>query len=153
MARPPGRHLPRLLYSIPGYRLRDIQQPKRGRQHVGIAFNLHHGRPQLDDLPRHLALMKPHLLALNLNGTMSQPGPDAPQPHIVPLGQGDRDIEVLHAVAQCGWHGPVGVLCHSAEVDAEHRLLDNLEGLRWLRAQLRDGAPGPRPVPRTWPEH
>ena len=118
---------------------------------MGIVFNLHHGRAQLDDLPRRLALMKPHLLALNLNGTMSHPGPDAPQPHIVPLGQGDRDLDILSAVVHSGWHGPVGVLCHSHDVDAEQRLLDNLEGLRWLEAQREGGAPAPRPAVRNWP--
>ena len=42
MARQPRRHLPRLLYSIPGYRLRDIERPKRVRQlHAMVAAGVH----------------------------------------------------------------------------------------------------------------
>ena len=35
---------------------------------VGIVYNLHHAHDQLDRFKENLALIKPHLLALNLNG-------------------------------------------------------------------------------------
>src|SRR5205814_601713 len=51
-----------------------------------------------------------------------------------------------------GWQGPIGILNHTDE-DAEGRLLDNLEGLKWLTAQIDGQAPPPRPHPRTWKDY
>ncbi len=67
----------------------------------------------------------------------------------MPLGQGDRDLELLTVIRDSGYQGPIGILGHTQD-DAEERLLDNLDGLDWLVKQL-DGKPaGPRPQPRTW---
>ena len=91
--------------------------------------------------------MKPHLVALNLNGMIDNG--DKIGKKIIPLGQGTRDLEILKAIRASGWRGPIGILNHTDE-DAEARLLDNLEGLNWLVAQL-DGRPaGPKPQPRSW---
>ncbi len=35
--------------------------------------------------------------------------------------------------------------------DVEERLLDNLEGLEWLKAKLKGEEAGPRPTARTYP--
>jgi sugar phosphate isomerase/epimerase len=114
---------------------------------VGIVYNLHHGHDHLDRFPDLLAKMKPHLLALNLNG-MSPRGDQAGK-KILPLGQGDRDLDLLRTIQKSGWTGPVGILNHTDE-DAEGRLLDNLEGLDWLVAQLEGQPAGAKPQPRTW---
>lgn len=114
---------------------------------VGIVFNLHHAHHEVDQFPRLLALMKPHLVALNLNG-MIENG-DRIGKKIVPLGQGTRDLEILKTIRASGWRGPIGILNHTDE-DAEARLLDNLEGLKWLVVQLDGRAAGPKPQPRTW---
>jgi len=93
--------------------------------------------------------MKPHLLALNLNG-MVRDG-DKVGKKILPLGQGDLDLALLKIIRDSGWRGPIGLLNHTDE-DAEARLLDNLDGLDWLVGQL-DGQPaGPKPKPRSWRE-
>ena len=114
---------------------------------VGIVYNLHHAHHQIDQFPRLLELMKPHLVALNLNGMIDNG--DKIGKKIIPLGQGIRDLEILKAIRASGWRGPIGILNHTDE-DAEARLLDNLEGLNWLVAQL-DGRPaGPKPQPRSW---
>jgi hypothetical protein len=113
---------------------------------VGIVYNLHHGHDHLDRFPQLLAAMKPHLLALNLNG-MTKDG-DRRGRKILRLGQGDLDLSLLKAIAAIGWRGPVGILGHTDD-DAEERLRDNLDGLDWLLPQL-DGKPaGPKPKPRT----
>lgn len=120
-----------------------------GTDNVGIVYNLHHGHSHLDRLPKVLAAMKPWLLCLNLNG-MDIAG-DTKGRKILPLGVGTQDVKVLRQVRASGYSGPVGILNHTNE-DAEGRLLDNLDGLRWLVPQLDDNKPGPRPEYRTWKE-
>jgi sugar phosphate isomerase/epimerase len=119
---------------------------REGVTNVGIVYNLHHGHEHLDRFPKLLELMKPHLLALNLNGMTA--GGDKAGNKILPLGQGELDVTLLKAIRDSGWVGPVGILNHT-DHDAEARLLDNLDGLAWLLPQL-DGMPaGRKPVPRT----
>ena len=119
-----------------------------GIANVGIVYNLHHGHDHLDRFAAMLEKMKPYLMALNLNG-MTKAG-DKVGKKILPIGQGELDLQLLKAVRDSGYAGPIGILNHTDE-DAEARLLDNLEGLEWLVAQL-DGqpAPEPRPQPRSW---
>lgn len=118
-----------------------------GLKNVGIVYNLHHGHDHLARFPQLMQLMKPHLLALNLNGMTE--GGDRQGKKILPLGQGDLDVKLLKAVRDSGWRGPVGILNHTDE-DAEARLLDNLEGLEWLLPQLRGKPAGAKPIPRSW---
>ncbi len=118
-----------------------------GVTNVGVVYNLHHGHEHLARLPALLHKMKPYLMAFNLNG-MTADGERAGK-KILPLGQGDLDRRVLRTLVDSGWRGPVGVLNHTSE-DAEARLLDNLEGLDWLKAQLLGAPPGPKPKPRSW---
>jgi sugar phosphate isomerase/epimerase len=117
-----------------------------GRPNVGLVYNLHHGHDHLDRFPELLRAMRPHLLALNLNGMVA--GGDRVGRKILPLGQGDRDLALLKAVVASGYRGPVGILGHTDD-DAEERLRDNLDGLDWLVPQLAGRPPGPKPVPRT----
>jgi azurin len=116
---------------------------------VGIVYNLHHGHTHLDRLPAAIASMKPHLLCLNLNG-MDVAG-DTKGRKILPLGVGTQDVAVLRQVRASGYSGPIGILNHTSE-DAEGRLLDNLDGLKWLLPQLDDAKPGDKPKYRTWRE-
>ena len=111
--------------------------------HVGIVYNLHHGHGHIDDFGRSLEMMTPHLLCLNLNGMNT-----AAQPKILQIGQGEHDLEMLRTIAASRYRGPIGVLGHTQD-DVEVRLRDNLDGLRWLRRQVRGYPAGPRPVPRT----
>lgn len=115
-------------------------------KNVGIVYNLHHGHSHLDRFPDLLKKMKPHLLALNLNG-MVKDG-DRVGKKILPLGQGDRDLDILKAVLAGSYSGPVGILGHTMD-DAEERLQDNLDGLDWLVPQIMGKQPGPTPQPRT----
>ncbi|HWQ91335.1 MAG TPA: pyrrolo-quinoline quinone, partial [Clostridia bacterium] len=119
----------------------------QGVTNIGIVYNLHHGHSHIDRFPELLQKIKPHLIALNLNG-MTRNG-DQVGKKILPLAQGDLDLQVLRTIAESGWFGPVGILNHTDE-DAETRLRDNLEGLEWLIPQLKGQAPGPKPQPRSW---
>ncbi len=118
----------------------------QGIANVGMVYNLHHGHDHLDRFPGLLQKMKPHLLALNLNGM--DPKGDRVGRKILPLGQGTLDLDLLRTIRDSGYRGPIGILGHTDD-DAEERLKDNLDGLEWLLPQL-DGKPaGPRPTPRT----
>jgi hypothetical protein len=110
---------------------------------VGIVYNQHHGHAHLDRFPALLKKMLPYLHALNLNGMTRTGG-------ILPLGQGDLDLQLLQIIRDSGYRGPIGILNHT-DSDAEARLLDNLGGLSWLVGQLNGHPPGPKPVFRTWP--
>jgi hypothetical protein len=61
-------------------------------------------------------------------------------PKILPLGSGDDDLNLLRAVRDSGYRGPVGILNHREEVDAEQGLRENLDGLHRLLAELKDEA-------------
>ncbi len=117
-----------------------------GADNVGLVYNLHHGHGHLDRLPALLAAMKPYLYCLNLNGMVTDG--DQLGNKIVPLGNGDRDLEVLRAIRGSGYAGPIGVLGHTMD-DAEETLLDNLDGLEWLLKQLDGADAGPRPALRV----
>lgn len=118
-----------------------------GTNNVGIVYNLHHGHSHLDRLPKALEAMKPWLLCLNLNG-MDIAG-DTKGRKILPLGVGTEDVKVLRIVRASGYGGSIGILNHTNE-DAEGRLLDNLDGLKWLVPQLDDNPPAAKPEYRTW---
>ena len=118
-----------------------------GVTNVGIVYNLHHGHDHLPRFAELLAKMKPHLLALNLNGMFADG--ERTGRKIVPFGQGDFDSKLLAVIRDSGWRGPIGILNHTDE-DAEGRLQDNLAGLDWLVAQSSGKIDSPRPQPRTW---
>jgi len=105
----------------------------QGLTNVGIVYNLHHGHDHFDRFPELLGKMKPHLLALNLNG-MTRDGEKLGK-KIVPLGQGELDLKLLRVIRDSGWHGPLGILNHTDE-DAQTRLQDNLKGFDRLVAQI-----------------
>ncbi|WAC19910.1 TIM barrel protein [Luteolibacter sp. SL250] len=104
-----------------------------GMENVGIVYNFHHAHGHMERFPELFAAMKPHLLALNLNG-MVRDG-DKEGKKILPIGAGDREQEMIEVVLASGWKGPVGILCH-LDQDAEVILKGNLDGLEKVRAAL-----------------
>jgi hypothetical protein len=116
-------------------------------KNVGIVYNQHHGHDHFDKFPELLKLMKQHLLAVNLNGSIK--GGDRADKKIVPLGAGELDVTLLKTIRDSGYTGPIGILGHTND-DAAERLADNLDGLKWLLPQLDGKEPGPKPKYRTW---
>lgn len=100
--------------------------------HVGIVYNLHHGHGHIHDFAQVLALMEPYLLCLNLNGMNHQA-----RPKILPLGAGQHDRAVLEIIAKSGYTGPIGILDHRGDTDAEQSLKQNLYGLTKLVSEMR----------------
>jgi hypothetical protein len=109
-------------------------------EHVGIVYNLHHGHEHLPDFAESLALMQPYLLCLNLNGMNTRP-----EPKILPIGDGEHDPQILETILASGYRGPIGLIGHRAELDAEECLLQNLRGLERLleRRRAAGDATGP----------
>ncbi len=103
---------------------------------VGVVFNLHHAHELLDRLPAVLALLKPYLLVINING-MQTDGEQLGK-KILPIGLGDRDLEVLKAISDSGFRGPIGILNHTDE-DTKNRLELNLSGLESTVKKLLQG--------------
>lgn len=114
---------------------------------VGIVYNLHHGHDHLARFPELLGKIKPYLMCLNING-MTKAG-DKAGLKILPLAQGDLDVQLLKTIRESGYAGPIGILNHT-DADAEGRLRDNLEGLEWLVKQLEGKEGGVKPTPKTW---
>lgn len=117
---------------------------EQGHKNVGIVYNWHHGHGHIEDWADSLALMKPYLLCLNLNGMNT-----GAQPKILPIGLGQHELAMLKTVAESGYEGPIGILNHT-QLDAKLRLHDNIDGLDWLLKQLDGSEPGPKPKYRTW---
>ena len=105
---------------------------------VGIVYNLHHAHDQLDRLPSILKTIQPYLLAINLNGM--QTDGERLGKKILPIGQGDRDRDVIQLIGKTGFQGPVGILNHT-DLDAKVRLKENLDGLRTVAAEIAASKP------------
>jgi sugar phosphate isomerase/epimerase len=117
-------------------------------KNVGMVYNQHHGHDHIVRFSDLLRAMKPHLLALNLNG-MTKDGEKLGK-KILPLGAGELDVGLLKVIAESGYAGPIGILGHTQD-DAEERLRDNLDGLDWILPQLAGKPAGPAPKHRTFP--
>ncbi|QEG39668.1 DUF6797 domain-containing protein [Roseimaritima ulvae] len=113
----------------------------QGFDHVGVTYNFHHGHGHIDDWAESFQLMKPYLHCLNLNGMN-----DAANPKILGISKGAHEAEMIRVVAQSDYQGPIGILDHRSELDAKDSLRENLEGLRWIRAELQQpGSGGAKP--------
>ncbi len=100
-------------------------------EHVGIVYNFHHAHEHIGDFAESLALLQPYLLCLNLNGMN-----DGANPKIVTLGEGQHEATMLRAVLGSGYRGPLGILDHREQLDAEFSLRANLDGLARLKESL-----------------
>ncbi len=119
---------------------------KIGKDNVGIVYNLHHGHDHLDRFAKMLDAIIPHLDVLNLNG-MDVDG-ERKGRKILALGEGERDLQLLKTIAASKYTGPIGILGHTGD-DMRLRLMDNLDGLEWLRPQVAGKEAGPAPKYRT----
>ncbi|WP_345685732.1 DUF6797 domain-containing protein [Novipirellula caenicola] len=113
-----------------------------GQTHVGIVYNFHHAHGHIDDWAASFAIMKPFLHCLNLNGMNADE-----QPKILGIGKGQHELEMIRVVVDSGYDGPIGILDHRNELDARDSLIENRDGLQWVRQELeKRGSAGPLPA-------
>ena len=103
-----------------------------GTNNIGIVYNFHHARHQVNAFPELLKIMLPYLSTVNING-MKTGGP-----MITTVGQGDHEMEMLQTLKQSGFSGSIGVLGHVEDEDAKVVLQRNIEGLKRLLGQMGD---------------
>lgn len=99
--------------------------------HVGIVYNLHHAHNHIADFESQLAILKPWLLCLNLNGMN-----DNEQPKILPIGSGKHETKMIETILKSGYSGPIGIIDHREQLDAEESLQQNLTGLKRVLGAL-----------------
>ncbi|WP_442505254.1 DUF6797 domain-containing protein [Novipirellula sp. SH528] len=118
-----------------------------GQEHVGIVYNFHHAHGHITDWADSFALMKPFLHCLNLNGM----NPNE-QPKILGIGKGQHELEMIRVVVESGYDGPIGILDHRNELDAHDSLIENRDGLKWIRQELgaRGSAGSLPPTPSSY---
>jgi len=100
-------------------------------EHVGIVYNLHHGHDHIGDFAEQLALLQPYLLCLNLNGMN-----DNANPKILPIGDGQHDMDLIGLIRRSRYNGPVGIIDHREQLDSEESLQQNLTGLKSVLLKL-----------------
>jgi sugar phosphate isomerase/epimerase len=103
-----------------------------GAKDVGMVYNFHHGHKQQQDFPKLLALMKPYLTTVNLNGMK------AGGPQILTIGQGDQELTMMQQLKHSGFNGTLGILSHVEEEDAKIVLSRNLEGLKSVLQKMKE---------------
>ncbi|MEP2307860.1 DUF6797 domain-containing protein [Rhodopirellula bahusiensis] len=117
-----------------------------GHDHVGITYNLHHGHGHIHDWKKSFELMFPYLHCLNLNGMN-----DGANPKILGISKGEHERDMIRVVVESDYSGPIGILDHRSELDAKESLQENIEGLQWIRNELREpgngGAKPETPLP------
>jgi sugar phosphate isomerase/epimerase len=101
---------------------------------VGIVYNFHHAEKQVDRFPEFYPKILPHLLALNLAG-LKREGADA---KVVPIGQGDCELNMMRIVWKSSFHGPVGIINENTNPEAKTGLTMNLEGLKKVLEKMGD---------------
>ena len=105
-----------------------IKRVKSGN--VGIVYNFHHAHEHLGMMPEAFMKMLPYLYCVNLNG-MNKGGPK-----ILPIGQGNEDLNILKMIIDSGYNGPIGIIGHIADEDDEIVLKRNLDGLKKLLFEI-----------------
>jgi len=112
----------------------ELLRTKYELDNVGIVYNFHHGHGDIEDFESKFNLVKPYLLCVNING-MADADKVSPKTHenkILPIGTGTHEAKMIGVVIDSGYAGPIGVLGHRAEMDAEKSVGLNLTGLQKL---------------------
>lgn len=116
-------------FGEPDNQLRILQE--LDNKEIGMIYNFHHAHHQIEEFPALLKRMQPYLWAVNLNG-MRQDGPK-----ILPIGSGESEADMIHALLNSDYSGPIGILGHIEDEDVKVVLRRNLEGLSSLLKTLK----------------
>jgi hypothetical protein len=99
---------------------------------VSIVYDFEHGQPQLDRFPEFFPRLVPHVSAVILYGMRSD------GPPLTTVGDGDRDLEMLKVIRESSYRGPIGIINHDENRDAEIGLRLNMDGLKKMLRELGD---------------
>ncbi len=107
-------------------------------RHVGIVYNFHHAHDQVERLAENIASMREYLLCVNVNGMVNEAElAKNPGQKIRPIGSEAIDVEIIRTIVRSNYDGPIGILDHQNEKDAELSLTENLDGLSRVVEQLK----------------
>lgn len=120
-------------YGEPENQLQIIDYLKK--PNIGIVYNFHHAEEHIQSFPEFFPKLIPHLLALNLSG-LKKGNPTK----VVPIGQGDAELEMIRIIKNSAYKGPIGIINEDTAPDAEVGLTLNIEGLKGILKQLGDEA-------------
>jgi len=101
-----------------------------GYDDIGIVFNFHHGHNHIDRFDEVLDTIMPWLVTVNLNG-MEKEGA-----HILDIGKGDYEKEMIRTLLNSGFTGNIGIIGHTEGEDVRIVLQRNLDGLQKILAHL-----------------
>lgn len=120
-------------YGEPENQLQIIDYLKK--PNIGIVYNFHHAEEHIEAFPRFFPKLIPHLLALNLSG-LKKGNPVK----VVPIGQGDAELDMIKIVKNSAYKGPIGIINEDTAPDAEVGLRMNMDGLKGILEKLGDRA-------------
>mgnify|MGYP002350655054 CR=1 FL=1 len=104
-----------------------------GMKNVGIVYNFHHARFHHDRFAYFFPKIKPHLMALNIAGLRN-----GVTERFYRTGQGDVEKEMIRLVWKSGYKGPIGIINHDMEEDAEKGLQAEMGGLQRILLEIGD---------------
>ena len=96
---------------------------------LSMVYNFHHAHNSIDEFPKVVKAIGPHLSAVNLNGMLKD------GEKILTIGIGIYEKEMINILQQSGFKGPWGILGHVEDSDVRQVLKQNLAGLRALQNQ------------------
>lgn len=102
-------------------------------KNVGIVYNFHHARFHHDRFASFFPKIKPHLMALNIAGLKN-----GVTERFYRTGQGDIEKEMIRLVWKSGFKGPIGIINHDMEEDAENGLQIEIDGLKRILSEIGD---------------
>lgn len=104
-----------------------------GMENVGIVYNFHHARQHMEHFPEFYPRILPHLFALNIAGLKK-----GDRQRFYRTGQGGEEKEMIRLVRKSGYKGPVGIINHDENLDAQTGLTEEIEGLKRILFEIGD---------------
>lgn len=117
-------------FGEPENQIKIIEQT--GSANIGMVYNFHHAHEQITAFPALLPKMLPYLKTVNLNGMRAE------GPKILPIGQGNAELEMLRILRDSGYQGNIGILGHVENADVRVILEGNLDGLKSLLSVMQE---------------
>ena len=103
------------------------------RKNVGMVYNFHHARLHHERFSTFFPKIVPHLFALNIAGLKA-----GVTDRFFRTGQGDMEKEMIRQVWKSNYRGPIGIINHDTNEDAEKGLSDEIDGLKKILKEIGD---------------